>query len=97
MRNKYLISFVVSFLLLWSICVVFNSTVVVGKVVLAKAFISPMFTLTTAAQYMHLGMGLSSGLAYVLATLLLLFLWFSFYLFVISLLRAIEVRGSRER
>lgn len=97
MKNKHLLSFLFSFLIFWAICVIFNSVAITGEVILSETFISPLLTLTTASKYMHLGMGLSSTLSYVLASLLLLFLWGALYFFVISLLRAIEMKGSRGR
>lgn len=97
MKNKHLLSLFFSFLIFWAICVIFNSVAITGEVMLSKTFISPLLTFTTAAKYMHLGMGLSSTPAYILATLLLLFLWASLYFFIYSLLRAIEIKGSRGR
>lgn len=92
MKRDNIISLVISFLLWWTICYVFNSTALIGKLVFAKAFISPWLTYTTVAKYMSLGMGMAEWLAYVLAALLLIFLLGSLYMFVISLWQAIELR-----
>ena len=82
MKRQYIISFVVSSLIFWAICYFFNTTAILGKVVFAKAFISPWLTYTTVMQYLHLGMGVASWVAYVLAAILLIFLWASVYFFV---------------
>lgn len=95
MKRNYLISFVISTLLLWVICYVFNTTAILGKFVMAKAFISPWLTLTTVMKYFHLGMGVAEWMAYLLAALLLIFLWASLYFFVFSLLRAVELKARR--
>ena len=89
MKRQYIISFVVSSLIFWAICYFFNTTAILGKVVFAKAFISPWLTYTTVMQYLHLGMGVASCVAYVLAAILLIFLWASVYFFVYFLLLAI--------
>lgn len=89
MKRQYIISFVVSSLIFWAICYFFNTTAILGKVVFAKAFISPWLTYTTVMQYLHLGMGVASWVAYVLAAILLIFLWASVYFFVYFLLLAI--------
>lgn len=90
MKRNYIISFVLSTLLWWVICYFFNTTALLGKVVVAKAFISPWLTLTSVMKYFHLGMGVPEWGGYVLAVLLLVFLWASLYFFVYSLLRAVE-------
>ncbi len=96
MKRNYTISFIVSFLLWWAICYLFNTTALIGKIVLAKAFISPWLTFTTVMKYLHLGVGVAPWMAYLLSALLLIFLWASLYFFVYSLLRAIEVKKLRK-
>ena len=92
MKRNNIISLVLSFLLWWAICYVFNSTALIGKLVFAKAFISPWLTYTTVAKYMSLGMDMAEWLAYVLAALLLIFLLGSLYMLVYYILQAIELR-----
>ena len=96
MKRNYIISLILSFLLWWTICYLFNTTALIGKVVLSTTFVSPWLTFTTVMKYLHLGMGAAPWLAYALAALLLIFLWASLYYFVFSLLRAIEVKKLRK-
>lgn len=96
MKRNYIISFIFSALLWWAICYVFNSTALIGKLVFAKALISPWLTFTTVMKYFHLGMGVASWLSYTMSALLLLFLWASLYVFVASLIRAIEQKNARK-
>ena len=95
MKRRYIISFAISFLLLWVICYFFNTVALLGKVVFAKAFISPWLTYTTVMKYMNIGMGVPPWMAYSLSAALLLFLWASLYMFVYSLLLAIKAKQSR--
>lgn len=95
MKRSYIFSFLLSTLLLWVICYVFNTTAILGKFVIAKAFISPWLTFTTVMKYFHLGMGVTEWAAYLLSALLLAFLWVSLYFFVSSLLRAVALKGRR--
>ena len=95
MKRSYIVSFVLSFLLFWVICYFFNTVALLGKVVLAKAFISPWLTYTTVMKYMTLGLGLAPWMAYTLSAMLLIFLWGSLYLFVYSLLLAIKSKQTR--
>lgn len=95
MKRNYIISFVISTLLMWVICYTFNTTAILGKFVMAKAFISPWLTLTTVMKYFNLGMGVTEWVAYLLSALLLVFLWASLYFFVLSLMRAVEMRVKR--
>lgn len=95
MKRSYIISFAISSLLLWVICYFFNTVALLGKVVLAKAFISPWLTYTTVMKYMSIGMGVAPWLAYALSATLLLFLWASLYMFVYSLLLAIKAKQGR--
>lgn len=90
MKSKHIISFLISTLLLWSICYTFNSTAILGKVVLSTSFISPWLTFTTVMKYFHLGMGTPVWVAYTLSGLLLAFLWVSLYIFVSSLIQAVK-------
>lgn len=95
MKRSYIISFLLSFLLFWVICYFFNTVALLGRVVLAKAFISPWLTYTTVMKYMSMGMGVAPWMAYTLSALLLAFLWGSLYLFVYSLLLAIKAKQTR--
>ena len=95
MKRQYLFSFVISFLLFWVICYFFNTTALLGKVVFAKAFISPWLTYTTVMKYISMGMGVSPWLAYVLSAMLLIFMWVSLYFFVLSLMRAVQSQRNR--
>ena len=95
MKRDYIISFVLSTLLLWFICYVFNTTAILGKFVVAKAFISPWLTFTTVMKYFHLGMGITTWAAYLLSAVLLIFLWISLYIFISSLLRAIALKTRK--
>lgn len=94
MKRNYIISCIISLLLFWAICYIFNSTALIGKIVFAKAFISPWLTFTTVMKYFHIGMGVAPWLAYTLAALLLLFLLGSLYFFAYSLLRAIAIKRN---
>lgn len=95
MKRNHIFSFIISFLLFWAICYVFNSVALIGKLVVAKTFISPWLTYTSVMKYMSIGMGIEEWIAYTLAALLLLFLWISIYFFVFSLLRAIQLKAKR--
>ena len=97
MKRNYIISCIISLLLFWAICYIFNSTALIGKIVFAKAFISPWLTFTTVMKYFHIGMGVAPWLAYTLAALLLLFLLGSLYFFAYSLLRAIAIKRNIDR
>lgn len=95
MKRSHIFSFIISFLLFWAICYVFNSVALIGKLVFAKAFISPWLTYTSVMKYLSIGMGVEEWLAYTLAALLLLFLLISIYFFVFSLLRAVQYKATR--
>lgn len=97
MKRNYIISFIVATLLMWFICYVFNSVVVLGKVVMSIYFISPWFTLTNLMKYLHLGAGLAPWLSYAVAAFMLIFLWASLYFFVFSLKRAIDIKANAGR
>lgn len=95
MKRQYLISFVLSFMLFWVVCYFFNTTALLGKVVFAKAFISPWLTYTTVMKYLNIGMGVAPWMAYVLSACLLLFIWASLYVFVYSLMQAFAAKYNR--
>mgnify|MGYP003303831821 CR=1 FL=1 len=95
MKRRNIISFVISFLLFWVLCYFFNTTALLGKVVVSKVFLNLWLTYTTVVKYMSLGMGLELWLAYTLSAMLLLFLWVSLYLFVYSLLHAVATKRGR--
>ena len=95
MKRQHLISFVISFMLFWVVCYFFNTTALLGKVVFAKAFISPWLTYTTVMKYFSIGMGVAPWMAYVLSACLLLFIWASLYFFVYSLMQALVAKNNR--
>jgi hypothetical protein len=95
MKRQHFISFVISFMLFWVVCYFFNTTALLGKVVFAKAFISPWLTYTTVMKYLNLGLGVAPWMAYVLSACLLLFIWASLYFFVYSLMQALAAKNNR--
>lgn len=95
MKYNRLFSFVVSTLLMWAICYLFNTSATVGKIVFSVSFINPWKTYTTVKYYMYAGMGLTEWLAYTLAAVLLLFLWGALYYFVYSVKRAVDSKPYR--
>ena len=95
MKRQYLISFVISFMLFWVVCYFFNTTALLGKVVFAKAFISPWLTYTTVMKYFSIGMGVAPWMSYVLSACLLLFIWASLYFFVYSLMQALDDKKNK--
>lgn len=95
MKRNYFFSFAISFLLFWAICYFFNSVVLLGKIAFSTTLISPWLTFTSVMKYIHLGMGVPAWMGYILAALLLAFLWVSLYLFVFSLIRAIQLKYNK--
>ena len=90
MNRNHIFSFVVSTLCMWMVCYMFNTTAILGKIVLAKTFISLWLTFTTVMHYLHLGAGVAEWLAYTLSGCLLVFIWASLYFFVYSVKRAYD-------
>ncbi len=95
MNRNHLYSLFVSTFVMWAICYMFNSTTIAGKVVFAKAFINPWLTFTTVSKYFELGMSLNMWVAHILAAALLLFIWVSLYMFVLSVMRAMDAGRKR--
>lgn len=95
MKYNRIFSFVISTLLMWAICYLFNTTATVGKIVFSTAFINPWNTYTTVKYYMYAGMGMTEGLAYTMAAVLLIFLWVALYYFLYSVKCAIDTKPYR--
>lgn len=95
MKYNRFFAFIISTLLMWAVCYLFNTTATVGKVVFSLSFINPWKTYTAVKYYMCVGMGLTDWLAYTLAAVLLLFLWGALYYFVYSVKCAIDTKPYR--
>lgn len=95
MKYNRIFSFVISTLLMWAICYLFNTTATVGKIVFSTAFINPWNTYMAVKYYMYAGMGMTEGLAYTMAAVLLIFLWVALYYFLYSVKCAIDTKPYR--
>lgn len=95
MKHNRLFSFVISTLLMWAVCFLFNTTATVGKIVFSVVFINPWRTFTTVKYYLYAGMGIAEWLSYTLAAVLFLFIWGALYYFVYSVKCAIDTKPYR--